>query len=250
MKKFAFIFLTLFFTVAVASAQNKLSGNRCFDFRIGYNIGATAPLGMPAEVRSLNSYSLQRNIQMGFDYEYLFTDHWGITSGLHLDKKAMKTDAQTKGYRMAMVQGGETIEGLFTGGVVTKATTWSLSIPVQATYWVKPIWKLRFGPYISSNIDKHFNGYVYNGYLRKDNPTGERIEIGTTADERGVYDFKDNMRRYQWGLDLGTDIYLYDGWGVYSDLQLGMCGAFKSSFKTISQTMYPIYFTIGVVKGF
>lgn len=250
MKKNCFLFLTLFAFVSVASAQNKLAGNRCFDFRLGYNIGATSPLGMPAEVRSLNSFTLQKNIQMGLDYEYLFTDYWGITSGVHLDRKAMKTDARTKGYHMKMVQGGESIEGLFTGGVVTKVSAWSISIPVQATYWAASILKLRFGPYLSWNIDKQFNGYAYNGYLRKDTPTGECIEIGSSADERGDYDFKDDMRNYLWGLDFGADVYIRDGWGIYADLQWGMCGVFKSSFKTISQAMYPIYCTIGVVKGF
>ena len=48
MKKNCFLFLTLFAFVSVASAQNKLAGNRCFDFCLGYNIGATSPLGMPA----------------------------------------------------------------------------------------------------------------------------------------------------------------------------------------------------------
>lgn len=220
------------------------------DFRLGYNIGGTMPLGMPASIRSLNSYSPQLNLQMGVDYERHLNEKWGITFGLRLEHKGMKIDANTKGYHMTMEQGGESIEGLFYGNVVTKASTWSITVPVQADYWFRNDLKVRFGPYIGYNLDKNFKGHAYDGYLRKDTPTGERIELGSTEDSRGEYNFSDDLRTMQWGLAAGIDYYIHNGWGVYGELQCGLSNVFKSSFDTIEQSMYPIYFTIGVMKGF
>ena len=38
-----------------------------YTFRIGYNIGGTAPVGMPATIRKLNSYDFQPNVSLGLD---------------------------------------------------------------------------------------------------------------------------------------------------------------------------------------
>ena len=35
--------------------------------RVGYNIGGTAPLGLPATIRSLDSYKLTPSLMVGFD---------------------------------------------------------------------------------------------------------------------------------------------------------------------------------------
>ena len=220
------------------------------EFRAGYSIGGTAPLGMPAAIRGLNSFKPLFNLQVGADLERRISDKWGFTAGLRLDRKGMKTDARTKGYHMTMVKGGEAIEGYFYGNVVTQASTWVISIPLQADYWFTKDFKLRLGPYFGLNIDKDFDGWAYDGYLRKDTPNGERIMLGSTQEDRGEYDFGDEMRPLQWGLDLGLDYHIYRGWGLYAELQWGLSSVFKSSFKTIEQKMYPLYGTIGIVKGF
>lgn len=255
MKKIFVICLMLAAFVSVnaqssTKASEDFSSSHHLDFRLGYNIGGTMPLGMPASIRSLNSYSPQFNIQMGADYERHLNDKWGFTVGVRLEHKGMETDANTKGYHMTMKQGEDEIEGLFYGNVMTKASTWSIDVPIQANYWFNDNFKLRFGPFVGYNLDKNFSGYAYDGYLRKDTPTGERIELGSTAEERGEYDFNDNLRTMQWGLAVGADYYIWNGWGIYGELQWGLSNAFKSSFKTIEQAMYPIYFTIGIVKGF
>lgn len=217
------------------------------DARVGYNIGGTMPLGMPASIRGLNEYTPQANFQLGVDAEKRFTDKWGAEVGLKLDRKGMHTDAQVKNYHMTMERGGEAIEGVFTGNVVTNTSTWSLSIPVQATFHPVENVKIKAGPYAQLNIVKAFGGYAYDGYLRKGDPTGERIELGNTETERGEYEFDSDIRPFSFGMDFGVDWYIKNNIGVYADLTWGMTNAFKSSFKTIEQSMYPIYGTIGIM---
>jgi hypothetical protein len=88
---------------------------------------------------------------------------------------------------------------------------------------------------------------VYNGYLRKGNPTGEKVEMGEEESTRGYYDFSDDMRPLQFGLNIGADWRVWHQFGLYANLSWGLTGEFKSDFKTVEQTLYPIYGTIGIV---
>lgn len=215
--------------------------------RLGYNIGGTAPVGMPAEIRKLNSYKLQFNTNIGFDLLKPVASNWSVMAGVHFDRKAMKEDANVKNYHEQIVRGGESLEGRFTGDVTTKAVMDVVSIPIQAVYSPLENLDIRFGPYFSYVYSREFSGYAHNGYLRVGNPTGAKVMLGDDPDTRGEYDFSDDMRRQQWGLDLGADWFVSRHFGIYADLQWGLSGTFKSSFHVMEQTLYPIYGTIGVV---
>lgn len=86
----------------------------------------------------------------------------------------MKVDATVKNYHMKMVQGGETIEGMFTGRVMTQVDQSLGTIPVQATYDLSDKVRLKLGPYFSYVSSHKFNGYAYDGYLREGSPTGPK----------------------------------------------------------------------------
>lgn len=242
------VLLGLLTMVSAASHADCFHDGATAQFRLGYTLGGTMPLGMPASIRSLNSYGLLPNPQTAVTVDFPIAGIWGIETGFRAERKAMKTDATVKGYHMMMTQGEESIEGYFSGNVVTECSTWGFSVPVQASCRVCPALKLRVGSYVSLLFNHKFTGYAYDGYIRKDAPTGEKIEIGNTGDTRGEYSFSDDMRPVQVGLAMGADLTVWKGVGVYADLQWGLNGAFKSSFKTIEQTMYPIYCTIGLTK--
>lgn len=213
---------------------------------IGYNIGGTAPIGIPATIRKMNSYKIESNISYGIDVQKDFWGKWGMLTGIHLENKGMEIDATVKNYHMEMVKGGESIEGMYTGRLVTKCEEWMLTLPVMATYRTGR-WLLKGGPYVSYLTSKEFEGYVYNGYLRKGNPTGAKIEMGNTEDSRGTFDFGDEMRRWQFGFDLGADFQITRRFGLYADITWGINGIHRSSFNTIEQTLYPIFGTVGVM---
>lgn len=257
------IITTMLLLVAAmtASAENVFDGWE-FTARVGYNIGGTTPVGMPATIRSLNKYKLRAiyrespeqcsptyisNLAFGIDASTHFTRRWGVLTGLHFDGKGMEVDATVKNYHMTMTQGGDEVEGYYTGNLVTDCDTWVLTLPVMATFNVSDKVMLKCGPYFSYVVLKRFKGYVYDGYLRRMLPIGEKIEMGNTNESRGTFDFSDKMRRLQVGIDFGVDWQIGRRWGAYADVQWGLSGVHHSSFNTIEQTLYPIYGTLGVM---
>lgn len=213
--------------------------------RLGYNVGGTAPMGMPASIRALNSFKPQATFALSFDVQRDFWGKWGALAGLHVEDKGMKIDARVKNYHMAIDQKGNKLEGMYTGCLVTECFQSLYTLPVMVTY--RPgRWLLKFGPYVSYVSSSEFSGSVYDGYLRVGDPTGEKVVMGKKGENNPTFDFSKDMRNFQWGLTLGADCQLNKRWGVYFDLNWGLSGAFESSFKTIEQTLYPIYGTLGV----
>ena len=63
-----YILLSLLALCLFGQAQaQKLLENNTYYVRLGYNIGGTAPVGMPATIRSLSRYTLQPNLLIGAD---------------------------------------------------------------------------------------------------------------------------------------------------------------------------------------
>lgn len=233
-------------TMAATATAKILPDNLNYTVRLGYNIGGTMPIGMPATIRKVNSYKLQSNFLLGFDVQKDFTARWGVMAGLRFESKGMEVDARVKNYHMTIVRGGESLTGYFTGNNVSDVDMQMLTIPVLATYRLGGNVMLKLGPYFSYLSSREFKGHVYGGYLRETDPTGAKIEIGTDDDSQATYDFGGDMRHVQYGIDFGVDWNIYRRWGVYADLAWGLNGVHKCSFHTIEQTLYPIYGSVGV----
>lgn len=238
--------IIMFLAVSLQAHAGDIFANLEYYARLGYNLGGTAPIGMPATIRKLNSYTIQPNVTLALDAYKPLGKQWGVVGGFHIERKGMKTDAQVKNYNMSMTRGGETLSGVFTGNVITKVDQWLLSLHLQAACDVSPKVRLRLGPYLSYALSQDFSGDAYDGYLRVDNPTGSKVELGTEEGSRGTYDFSDDLRKLQLGVDAGVDWAFSQRWGAYADLSWGVTGIFKSSFHTIEQTLYPIFGTVGI----
>lgn len=232
--------------IAITAAARILPGTTIYKVRLGYNIGGTMPIGMPATIRSLNSYTLQGNLLLGFDVQNNFNSRWAVLTGIRLERKAMKIDATVKNYHTSIVRGGESLTGYYTGDNESCADQQMLTIPVQAVLRLGERVELKLGPYVSFLTTRTFNGYVHNGYLREGDPTGQKVVMGDDEETRATYDFSGDMRHVLWGMDFGIDCNVYRRWGVYADLSWGLNGIFKRSFNTIEQTLYPIYGSIGL----
>ena len=214
--------------------------------RLGYSIGGTAPLGIPATIRSLDAYRLTPSFLIGIDAKKPLKDAWGIQAGLHFENKGMDADVTTKGYHMEMVKGDSRVEGLFFGHISQEVTQWMLTIPVQVTYDLSDKVMIKGGPYASFLLNKDFSGIASDGYLREGNPTGAKIIMGDKEGEWATYDFSDHMRSMQFGISVGVDWQPLDRIGFSADLDWGLNGIFKSDFKTIEQSLFPIYGTVSV----
>ena len=74
----------LAFACSAASLAGGLPDGLGLKVRAGYSVGGTAPLEMPAAIRSFDSYHLTPSVMVGADVSYAFTERWGLLSGLRL----------------------------------------------------------------------------------------------------------------------------------------------------------------------
>ena len=214
--------------------------------RAGWSIGATAPLGLPETIRSLDGYKLTPSFLIGADVQMPMGGKWGVQVGLHYENKAMNADVTTKAYHMVVRKGNSELEGLFTGKVHQEVKEWMLTLPIQATFSFNNKLQLKAGPYFSLLTCKEFSGIASDGYLRQSDPTGPKVLMGDEDGEWATYDFGSDMRNFQVGLGVGLDWRFYKNLGASVDLNWGLNGIFNSDFKTVDQTLFPIYGTIGV----
>lgn len=114
--------------------------------RAGWSIGGTAPIGLPATIRSIDSYKLTPSFLVGIDAQLPLSDQWGIMSGVRYENKAMNGDVSTKAYHMELRRGESVMEGLFTGSVHQEVTEWMVTIPVLATLNLGPKVQLKTVP--------------------------------------------------------------------------------------------------------
>ncbi len=213
--------------------------------RVGYNIGGTAPLGLPSTIRSLEAYHLTASVMAGVDVNIPIRHKWGVLAGLYVENKGMDGEVTTKGYRMKLKMDNDELEGVYTGHVRQKVRQWMFTVPVQMTYQISHSLLLKAGPYLSVLFDKNFWGTASDGYLRKDNPTGAKVVMGTEENQVATYAFPNDMRTLQFGVAAGMDWQFYRRFGLSVNLTWGLTGIMKSDFKTVEQTLYPIYGQIG-----
>ena len=82
--------LLLALPVSVTRAQGlKMLDDLSYYLRMDYSLGGTAPVGLPATIRRLDSYSLRPNFSIGIEAQKPLDDRWGIRTGLHFGNKGM-----------------------------------------------------------------------------------------------------------------------------------------------------------------
>lgn len=214
--------------------------------RAGYNIGGTTPIPLPETIRRINSYRLTPSLMVGLDARLPLSKQWGIMAGIRFENKGMDGDVTVKSYQMEVVKGDSKLSGRFTGHISQQVKQWMLTIPVQATLQLGEKVILKGGPYISLLLSKEFSGIASDGYLREGNPTGVKILMGDKEGEWATYEFNDDIRSLQMGIAVGADFQICKNLGLSADLNWGLTGIFSADFKTIDQTLYPVYGTIGV----
>ena len=222
-----------------------------YEIKAGFSIGGTAPLPLPVEIRSIDGYNPTLAISIGGEVTKWFAvqNKLGVIVGLRLENKAMTTEATVKNYNMEILgQGGERISGVWTGGVKTKVHTSGLTIPLMATYKLSNRWNIKAGPYFSYLLSREFSGHVYEGYLREGDPVGPKVEF--TDGKIATYDFSDDLRHFQWGLQIGAGWRAFKHLNIYADLTWGLNDIFRNDFQTITFAMYPIYLNIGFGYAF
>lgn len=218
-----------------------------FELKAGINfVGGTAPMQIPKEIRSIDGY----NPTFGASFEGVATKwfgeefgqpEWGISAGLRLENRGMRSQATTKSFYTSVAMDNTQINGYWTGEVVMEYSSNLLSLPILAHYRFNKDWRVRGGLYLGYQIDGKFGGSVQNGYLRKDTPIGEKIEMTQPV----LYDFTPHMQQWQWGTQLGFSWRAYRHFQLNMDFNWGFSNVFKKGFNAIGFSMYPIYMQAG-----
>ena len=216
-----------------------------YEVKAGPNLGGASPLPLPAEIREINGYSPRLNLQLGGKVtKWMDVDKkWGMSVGIRFETKGMETKATVKNYGMEIYQDGKKLSGKWTGRVKTTYHTQQLAIPILAVYRINDRWKINLGPYLAYAFSNDFDGYVYDGYLREGDPTGNKVSF--EGDSRATYDFGDDLRKFQWGFQGGASWQAFRRLCVNANLTWGCNDIFNKSFKTVSFNMYPIYLNVG-----
>lgn len=208
----------------------------------GLSLGGTSPLPLPAEIRDIESYNPTLCIALEGAVQKKLTDHWGLMLGLRFENKGMATRARVKNYHMEAVNadGSGKVVGAWTGKVKTEADNNYLTVPMLLTYTINPRWQVMAGPYVAWMMNGSFTGEAYDGYIRDQDPTGEKAEV-----TRATYDFSSDLRRLQWGVQVGGEYRAYKHLALNLNLQWGINGIFPSDFNSVTFALYPIYGTLG-----
>lgn len=222
--------------------------------RAGINVGGTMPVPLPSEMKSINTFNPGLNLGIQVDFDKMWTSHWGTEFSLRFEQKGMKADVTVENYHTKL----DDIECNYTGIQSTDFSASYITIPLNARYRFNNRWSVLAGPYFSYVLSKKFGGNVSNGYerqLRPDPITGAMVPTGpkTIVDPENPvsYDFSDDMRRFNWGVEVGVDFQAFKHFLVFAHLDWGLNDAFKDSFsETISFPMYPVYGQIGFGYNF
>lgn len=263
MKKIFLAAAALFAVLLLGNTQANAQQNRTmaiiksalkgveYEARAGFVIGGTTPLPLPAEIRSIDSYSPTLSFSLEGDIiKWFGKEHkYGLNIGLRFENKNMRAKATVKNYGMEIVSSdGNRVKGNWTGGVKTNVSNSCFTIPVLAVYKINNRWNLKLGPYVSFIINKDFSGDVYEGYIRQGDPTGDKVYFRDGA--VASYDFSEELRNVQCGIQFGADWRALKHLKVFADLSWGLSDIFKNNFETIDFAMYPIYATVGFGYAF
>lgn len=243
--KYTIIALLSLLSAPVLNAQEytKEYSNIEISLLLGVNIGATAPVPIPEEVRKIESYNPKFNPQLGVNFIYNLNKNWGIGAGATLDWKGMRVKDRVKYmYTSVTEDGGESyLTGYFVGKNMTNINMLHLTIPVYGTYRFNNKWRAKLGIYASRVLSNTFDGNVSDGYIRVGDPTGQKQEIDVAT-----FDFGDDARDYDFGLLTGAHYSITNRIGAYADLTWGLVPYFYSKTNPIQFRMTNIYGTLGV----
>ena len=242
---------SLFILVGNAQASNKGAFKSFFTENIDYEvnaqfaIGGSMPTNFPQEIRKIESFNPGLQLGLGLQAtKWLCDDQdWGVRLGARFQAKGMKTEARVKNYFTEVIMDNASIKGYYTGLVNTEVKNTYVVIPISVVKSISDRWNIYGGLNVSLLIDNSFTGYVSDGYLRKDVPTGEKHIF--EGEGRGPYDFSNDLRTFQWGAQIGGEYALKRNFNIFANLDYDFNNVFKSDFTAITFSMHNIYLNIG-----
>ena len=244
--------LMLLFTLSSLQAragkikrQHFFNTNIDYDLSAHFSIGGSAPMGMPVEIRSIEKYN--PNLQLGLTAhatKWLGANpDWGIRLGVSAEALGMETKARVKDYKTEILMEGLHMEGIFTGLVETHVENTFITVPLSMVYRLSSRWSLYGGLHVAFTVNSRFDGFVSDGVFRQGSATGEPIPFD--KESKASYDFADDIRNVQWGVQLGGEYRYKKHLIFFSHLDYDINNLFRSDFKSISFSLHNISLNLG-----
>ena len=251
MKKITIIIALVFGIALSSSANDSIASNRNgMEYKVaaGFNIGGTSPIGLPAEVRDINSYKPTPNLSIAGYAIKMFNPTWGLKAGLRFENKGMETGINVKNYKMTVnIQSGDAIgvkTGYFTGDIKNKTRMGYLTIPVSAVYRLNKQWDFHAGIYAAYALDYNFTGKVVQGQIRE-TPLTPIIGI-TKAD----YNYSDDLQKWDVGAEIGAACKVYRNLAIEANFTWGFISVLDPDKRKMDMDNYNLYLNLGVSYTF
>lgn len=241
------IFSILILSGSAALAQEQPTFHRGLEHRIlaGFNIGGTAPVGLPATIRKIEAYWPEFSPSLGYELTYRITPKWGAAVGVKLDYKGMGTKDEVMYFpTIITVQNGTQkgeFQGNFTGKNKTVVRNAYVTFPLGAVFTPGNKWRFGLGGYAAWLFSSNFYGSVSDGYIRNGGPLGEKVTIS-----EATFDFGTEVRKFDAGLQGSAARLVGRRLSVMAALSWGLRPVFPPDFKGMDFPMYNIYATLGV----
>ncbi|WP_109697933.1 porin family protein [Chitinophaga deserti] len=233
--------------LAIISATGVQAQHLEHRIQAGFNIGATAPVGLPNTIRKINSYRPEFCPSLGYELSWrpAKASEWGAAVGVKLDYKGMTTKDEVMYFHTMITMedgsGKSEFEGAFTGKNKTTVRNAYVSFPISATYTPNDNWRLHLGGYMAWLFSANFYGNVSDGYIRNGGSLGEKVNVSEAE-----FDFGTDMRRFDAGLQGGAERRVGKKLRVMGNLSWGLRPVFPSDFRGMDFPMYNIFVTLGV----
>lgn len=212
---------------------------------IGLNIGASAPWSMPNTVRKIDAWSPKINPSFGYEIIYKPKAKWSYGATLKFCWKGMSSRDEVQYFHTLInVEDGGKIqefEGDFTGSNTTNIHNFYLALPIYVLYNLNNKTRVKLGAYTAILLNGKFYGEVSDGYIRKGNSLGEKLNI-----KQASFDFGDKQNKFDYGIVIGGSRYISNKLFINADLDLGLASLFPSSFKGVDVKLHNFYLGLGV----
>ncbi len=227
-----------------AAAPAAHAGGLDYTFAAGYNIGGTTPMGLPAEIRSINGYNPGFNFSVGAYGAKMFSSAWGLGLGVAYETVGMKTKISARNYHLTMnILSGEgtgTRTGYFTGDIKNTTKIGYISVPVYAVFRPSAAWEFNAGLYFAAAVDREFTGEVAGGKIRE---TPLHAAVGI---DRAEYDYSSDINRFDTGVIIAATRRVYRGLGVRASLKWGLRSVLNESTRKVDMATYNVYLNVGL----
>lgn len=217
-------------------------------FRVGINIGATAPLGIPEGVRVV-SYAPGFTPVIALQRDFNIISWFYITTGVQFEYKGMRTRAAVHDYYTEVVQDdGESIirfVGKFTGENVSMFNASYATLPLLLGFRITPGYAIEAGGYVSWAFSKHFRGSVENGYTWTEPEEGSSNSTKIKV-SHADFDFSGHLRSWDAGVQVAGSHRLTEHFFLYAGLTVSVPTVFKPGFNGVTFPMRNIYATMSL----